>query len=436
MAYERRYVSWWLVSTVVLAGLALLAGAASALEITRPYANEVIRGNRIELEGTAGRRSRVRLIVQREERKLFGSNWTTVYDETMRASERGRWDGTTSAGGKDGAYRAIARVINDRGQVVAEVVRGFRVETGNFGGSGSSRSVHIDRPAKGSVLTQSTVQFSGTASPNMRVRLHIYGPGGRLAGDETLWVGSSGRWSASVRLSNDGSHSAYADLKDSRGNTLARDSVSFHINTGGDFGGSGSSALYFTTPTRGQTVSSPSVTVAGRGLARREVRVQVFGPGGERVHYEMTRVDGDGRWGVKVGLSREGQHRARAELLDDQGRVTTAATVEFRYGKWGGGSGGSWEHLTVNTPKDGQRLYSTTYGFSGTAQPDNRVRIEVYDSRGKRVFGYSTDVARNGGWYLTVRVPGVGRYRAEVESLDPSGRVEDRRVVRFYYGNL
>lgn len=436
MVGNRRATVLVTLATMMVAGMSLLAGATEAIQITRPAANEVVNGNRIVVAGTSGPRARVRIVVQREERKLFGSDWTTIYDETKRANASGRWDAATSAGGTDGTYRAIARVLTNQGQVAAEVVRAFRVQTGGSGGSGGDRFVSIDRPTSQAVVRGPDVTIGGTGSRNMRVRLHVYGPGGRLVGDQTLWTGGDGRWAASVRLSSEGGYSAYADLKDSRGNTLVRDSVTFRLEKGDGFGGSGSSALYFTAPTEGQTVSSSSVTVAGRGLARREVRVQVFGPAGDRIHYEMTRVDGDGRWAVKVALSREGQHRARAELLDDQGRVTTSATLSFRYGKWGGGSGGSWQNLAVSTPKDGQRIYATSYGFSGTARPGNKVRIEVYDSRGKRVFGYSTDVARSGGWYLTVRVPGVGRYRAEVQSLTPNGRVEDRRVVRFYYGNL
>lgn len=429
-----RKALWSVVGTLTLGAITLLAQATEALEITRPRSNEVVQGNRIVVEGSSGARARVRLVIQREERKLFGSDWTTIYDETMRASLRGRWEGTTSAGDRSGTYRAIARVLNSQGQAIAEAVRTFRVDTSGFGGSGESPFVNIDRPISGAVLKGPVVLISGTASRNMLLRLHLYGPGGREVSDQTIHIGGDGYWSKSIRLSTEARYSAYADLKDSRGNTVARDSVSFHVDRSGGFGDSGSSALYITAPSEGQIVSSSSITVAGRGWARAEVRVQVFGPSGEQVHYERTRIDGDGHWSVRVGLRHQGQHRVRAELLDDRGQVTTTDTVTFRYGKWGSGSGGSWERLTVNTPKDGQRIYSPIYGFSGTAAPDNKVRIEVYDPRGKRVFGYSTDVARSGGWYLTVRVPGDGRYRAEVQSVSPSGRVQDRRVVRFYFG--
>jgi hypothetical protein len=295
------------------------------------------------------------------------------------------------------------------------------------------RYVRIERPRDGETFGSPAIDISGVATPSSRVRIRVYGASSKLVSDQMVWSAAGGRWSDAARVPAVGNYRADAELLSTNGNVLAKQSVSFRYGSGGS-GGRGS--LWFTRPTEGQTINTSPVVIAGRAIARSDLHLQVNDSRGNRVHYEMTRVDGGGEWSARVNLATDGTHRAIAELLADNGKVLQRATLSFRYGRWGGGSGGggpAW--LVVDTPKEGQRLYNVVYGFSGKANPGHDVRIQVYDARGKRVFGFASRVAGDGGWYLTVRIPGSGRYRAQIESMDRNGVVCAARQVHFVYGS-
>lgn len=286
----------------------------------------------------------------------------------------------------------------------------------------SSSRVRIFTPRRFERLSGRTVRFSGISANRKSVTVIVYDRSGRERGRRRVGTDRSGRWSTELRL-EPGSYRAeaasdrWASGDEVRFSVERRESDWGFGGSGGSWGGSGGTRVTIERPRNGETLSDSIPRLSGRSDAR-EVNVVVYS--GSRLVDRSTQKVFGGTWSAGPRLG-SGSYRLVVENRDGRGR----AEVRFyiRSGDFGGSGGSS---VSIDRPRNGDRVGEGSIGFSGRSNAD-QVAVSVY--LGSRRVYSTTQSVRGGSWSASTRLR-PGSYRLVVQNVRGRGSDEARFEVR------
>ncbi len=289
----------------------------------------------------------------------------------------------------------------------------------------SSSRVRIFTPRRFERLSGRTVRFSGISANRKSVTVIVYDRSGRERGRRRVGTDRSGRWSTELRL-EPGSYRAeaasdrWASGDEVRFSVERRESDWGFGGSGGSWGGSGGTRVTIERPRNGETLSDSIPRLSGRSDAR-EVNVVVYS--GSRLVDRSTQKVFGGNWSAGPRLG-SGSYRLVVENRDGRGR----AEVRFyiRSGDFGGSGGSGGSSVSIDRPRNGDRVGEGSIGFSGRSNAD-QVAVSVY--LGSRRVYSTTRSVRGGSWSASTRLR-PGSYRLVVQNVRGRGSDEARFEVR------
>jgi hypothetical protein len=207
---------------LILGALIWPVGPAVALEITTPVPDTVVYGSGFDVTGLSQGYANVQVTVQAfDTRTHERDGWRTIFQRTVQAGPNGYWSTRVEVQGMVGAYRAIAR----RGDARGDVVRTFRLEQGS---ALDHPFLHLDQPYERQTISSVNVVISGTATPEQQVRGTVFGSNGRPVDGKTVATGPLyGRWQMALRIPGQGQYRAVIELLDRRGGPVVATRVNF-----------------------------------------------------------------------------------------------------------------------------------------------------------------------------------------------------------------
>jgi MYXO-CTERM domain-containing protein len=222
-----------------------------------------------------------------------------VFSGDVTADANGDWS-VDVTGLADGDYTVDAVAADEAGNEATAGPVSFTVNTG-------APTITITSPAPGEEIDSPTPTISGTAEPGATVEIFIDGE----KVDEVT-AGEDGTWTYEVTEDlGEGDHTVEARTTNEAGSEGSSGEVSFTI--------AGDAPLVITSPTDGEDVEGPDVTITGTGEPGTEVTVTA---GGET---QTVTVDEDGNWSVTFEDLPDGETTVEASAGDDS--VTVTVTV-------------------------------------------------------------------------------------------------------------
>ncbi len=212
-------------------------------------------------------------------------------------------------------------------------------------------------PTDGSTVTTTTPTFTGTAEANSKVRLYVDG----VLVDSTTADGSGNFSKVSATLAQ-GSHTIKATSTDAAGNTSGFSNTNtFFIDT------QVPNAPVVLSPADGSTITTTTPTFIGTAEANSKVRLYVDG-----ILVDSVTADGSGNFNKVSAPLSQGSHTITVTSTDAIGNTSGFSNTNT---------------FTIDTvapnapvvilPADGSTVTTTTPTFTGTAEPNSKVRLYV-----------------------------------------------------------
>jgi hypothetical protein len=278
-------------------------------------------------------------------------------------------------------------------------------------------TIRITSPANGSVVGQSSITVTGTASDNKELDLVQV----RTGTEE--WINADGTtsWSASVTLL-EGDNVIRARAADGSGNEAFASVIVSYDPAAGD---SSPPSITISSPNQGAVLDDPSLTVSGTSSDDAGV---------DSVEVKLN----EGDWGLAQGtvswtyelLLSEGMNTIVARVTDIAGK-TANATIEVTHDP-DSGADTLLPSVEILLPAEGAALSTDEITVSGTAS-DN-VGIEKVEVRVNN--GMWNTAQGTVSWSLPVSLV-EGTNTIEVRAEDPSGNTgEDTVSVTYVPGTV
>jgi large repetitive protein len=318
--------------------------------------------------------------------------------------------GVAPAALSDGTYTAVAQQTDS-----ATLEPGTSQEV-TFTVDGTAPSVTLNAvPA----ATNKAVSFSGSAgtakgaAADAEIVKYVVWAGAAVGGAEaasgSVSVNGGGSWSSGQVSLADGTYTVQAFQRDQAGNEGASAAATFRLDTVAPTG--------LSVNAIGPVISNPAPTLGGSaGTQEGDGPVRVFLDG---KLVSEAQVAG-GQWSYSSAPLSDGVHTVRAEQVDEAGNVSKTSSTSFRVDTTSPGP-------TVNTPKGGETLKSSTVTFSGAAGnaegDSTSLAVEVVKDDGSETVQKLT-VTRNGGEWSSKSIAlrlSNGTYTVHAEQLDSAG---------------
>jgi len=212
-------------------------------------------------------------------------------------------------------------------------------------------------PADNSYMSTVTPTFSGTAEANSKVKIYVDG----VLVDSTTADGS-GAWSKVSATLASGSHTVKATATDGAGNSSGYSNInSFVIDV------TAPNAPVVSDPANGSILATATPTLSGTAEAYAKVRIYIDG-----ILKDSTTANGSGTWSMVSGTLNNGSHTVKATAVDSAGNVSGYSNTNT---------------FTINTstptppvivtPANNSSVATTTPVISGTADPNDTIKIYV-----------------------------------------------------------
>ena len=259
--------------------------------ITRPGDGAVVSSANPVVEGTTEPGAEVEIYLDGE---LVG---------TVTADEEGRFEFELSGPLDDGAYVVEVIAIDEAGNVGEPVEVSFTVDR-------SAPDVVITSPSQGD-RTDNTPVITGTSAPGTEVEIFI---NGELVA--TVVADGEGNFSYTVEDPlDDGQYTVEAITTGASGAQGSSGTITFEVYT--------PAPVIITSPSEGDSVTGPTITVEGTGEPGSTVTVTI----GDKT--ETATVDDDGNWSVVIEDVPEGP--ATIEVTTDTGESFDVITIDVIY---------------------------------------------------------------------------------------------------------
>jgi uncharacterized protein (TIGR03382 family) len=287
-----------------------------------------------------------------------GSMVTVIVDGalvgTTTANAGGTWTFTPAVALADGAHTVRATATDG---------------AGNTGPSSSTNTFTVDTtapaapvvttPADGTVTSDNTPTYTGTAEPGSTVTVIV---DGTPVGTPTANAGGTWTFTPAVALA-DGPHTVRATATDGAGNTsLSSNTNAFVVDT------LAPAAPVVTSPADGATINDNTPAYSGTAEPGSTVTVIVDG-----ASVGTTTATAAGTWSYTPAVVlAEGSHTVRATATDAAGNTgPSSSTNTFTVDTTGPAA------PVVTTPADGSTITDTTPTYSGTAEAGSTVNVIV-----------------------------------------------------------
>ncbi|SEU16517.1 adventurous gliding motility protein AgmC [Stigmatella erecta] len=329
-----------------------------------------------------------------------GSTVTIIVDGipagTASADASGNWSFTPTAPLLDGPHTVKATATDAAGNVSPESnTHTFTVDTT------APATPVVTAPANGSILTDTTPTYSGTAEAGTTVTVIVDGvPAGTTPAD------ASGNWSFTPTAPLlDGSHTVRATATDAVGNVSAPSNTNtFIIDT------TAPAAPVVVAPADGAILSDSTPTYSGTAEAGATVTVIVDGT---PVGTATANTSGAWSFTPTVPLA-DGSHTVKATATDAAGNVSPESnTHTFTIDTTAAAA------PVVVTPANGSVLGDNTPTYSGTADAGSTVTVIV-----DGVPAGTTPADASGNWSFTPTAPLLdGSHTVKATATDSVGNV-------------
>jgi hypothetical protein len=259
----------------------------------------------------------------------------------------------------------------------------------------------VTAPANGGSTNDPTPTYSGTAEPNSTVTVQVDGV---VVGTAT--ADGSGAWTFTVVTPlADGAHTVNTTATDAAGNVSSTSNTNtFTVDTATP------TAPVVTAPTNGSSTNDPTPTYSGTAEPNSTVTVTVDG-----VVVGTTTADGTGAWTFTVVTPlADGAHTVNTTATDAAGNISsTSNTNTFTVDT------ATPTAPVVTAPTNGSSTNDTTPTYSGTAEPNSTVTVQVDGV----VVGTAT-ADGTGAWTFTVLTPlADGTHTVNTTATDAAGNV-------------
>ncbi len=237
----------------------------------------------------------------------------------------------------------------------------------------------IAQPTSGAFVKSTRPTFSGTAEANSTIKIFV---DGSLAGSAP--TSALGAWSFTVPslypALSESTHTLTATATDLAGNTGPAASVTFIVDV------TAPNAPVLSSPISGALLQSTTVSFTGTAEANSTITILEGGtPQGS------TTANGTGSWSLDVTMA-QGSHTVTATATDRAGNTSTSSTsVNFTVDTQPPSA------PVITQPVNNALLSTSTPTFSGTADPQNTIKIFV---DGKQVGTVPSDIV--GSWRYTL----------------------------------
>jgi uncharacterized protein (TIGR03382 family) len=287
-----------------------------------------------------------------------GSTVTVIVDGisvgTATADGAGAWSFTPAAPLADGPHTVRATATDAAGNAsLSSSTNAFIVDTL------APVAPVVLAPADGSVTSDNTPAYSGTAEAGSTVTVIVNG-----ASVGTTTADGAGAWSLTPATAlPDGQHTVRATATDAAGNTSPSSSTNtFTVDT------TAPAAPVVLTPADGAVLTDNTPAYSGTAEAGTTVTVIVDG-----VSVGTVTADGTGAWSLTPAASLpDGQHTVRATATDAVGNTSPSSnTHTFTVDTTAPAA------PVVITPADGSTINDNTPAYSGTAEAGSTVAVIV-----------------------------------------------------------
>ncbi len=256
-------------------------------------------------------------------------------------------------------------------------------------------------PADGSVTSDATPTYTGTAEPGSTVTIIV---DGTPVGTTTADAGGNWTFDQPTGLA-DGDHMVSATATDAAGNTSPSSNTNtFTVDT------TPPGAPVVTTPADGSVTNDPTPTYSGTAEPGSTVTVIIDGtPVG------TTTADANGDWSFPQPADLpEGPHMVSATATDEAGNTSPSSTANtFTVDTT------APEAPVVVTPADGSTISDNTPEYTGTAEPGSTVTVIV---DGTPVGTTTADA--NGDWTFTpTEGLAAGSHTVMATATDEAGNI-------------
>lgn len=276
--------------------------------------------------------------------------------------------------------------------------------------------VTIDTPADGSSSTDRRPTLSGTADPNMDVRL-VFNAGTASESTVTVTADANGDWTFVPTFDlPTGANTITASQVDAAGNT-GSDSVSITIDVGGD--------VAINTPVDGAVIGDAYPEISGTGEPGASVDITIDAGTADETTVTVT-VDNNGDWTyTPVDALSDGAHTVDVSQ-DDNGNVTmdsVAFDVDL-----------TAPMVQIDNPTDGSTTSDGTPTIDGSSDEAGiTVSITINaGTPGEETATVTTDA--NGDWtYTVMNQLADGQHTIDVRATDGAGN-EGTDSVTFSVG--
>jgi len=304
-----------------------------------------------------------------------------------------------------------------------------------------AHAITIKKPRRNETVHSSRVNVEGTAASHAVLRVIVerkahtlFFTSWRTVFDERIQAGDSGKWKVAVRVTESGDYRVTVRRLDSHDEHVPDATQSFRVQLDEherDREDGDNRALRVDEPDNGARLASSRLTVRGRAEARQRVRVRLTASGNREADTETTRADSDSRWSVTLRFPAPGSYLIQAEVLGHEDKVVahTFITVYFRPGE----DAPEDVAIRITRPAEDATIHTSTPTIKGVATPGGDVRVQVLDSRSRRIHDERTRAQRNGEWDVRPTLDREGSYRIVAELLSDSGRVLARDTSDFRY---
>jgi len=273
---------------------------------------------------------------------------------TATADASGAWSFTPIVALADGPHTVRATATDAAGNTsLSSNTNAFTVDTL------APAAPVVLAPADGSVTSDNTPTYSGTAEAGSTVNIFVDG-----ASVGTTTANAAGAWSFTPTTAlADGQHTVRATATDAAGNTSANSNTNtFTVDT------TPPAAPVVLTPADGAVITDNTPAYSGTAEAGVTVTIIVDG-----ASVGTTTADATGAWSFTPTTAlADGQHTVRATATDTVGNTSPSSNTNTFMVDTAAPAA-----PVVLTPADGVTINDNTPTYSGTAEPGSTVAVIV-----------------------------------------------------------
>lgn len=241
--------------------------------------------------------------------EILDADGNVVQTLTTTVDQMGMWTVTPTSPLADGSFSATATGTDAAGNETTDGPVSFTVDT-------IGPTTTISQPGEDAVINLTTPTITGTSEPLATVEIFIDGESvGQTTADE------NGDWSFTLTEPlAEGEHTVGAQGTDANGTVGPLDERNFTVDTTAP-------TVTITSPSGGETVVGPTITVTGTADPGSLVEIIVDG---EKIG--ETTADNDGNWTFDVTLT-PGGHTIEATSTDGAGNQGSSGEISFTVGE-------------------------------------------------------------------------------------------------------